>query len=162
MDSALPDTRSTAHLKLIPLDHARIPRYQTRGMPKHNLALNSRRGGRRPAARQSSLQELIGRRSVVPDGDRRHDPESGRIINQPQPTPIRDQDIVAVLILRHHVGWQERRFLSHEPIEGVLDGTMAGHQCGDLTEIVGSDARAVFDGEAGFQSPLRRRMPFTR
>jgi hypothetical protein len=46
VDSALPATTTAAHLSLPLRGRDRVPSHQTRGMPKHNLAVNSRRGGR--------------------------------------------------------------------------------------------------------------------
>ena len=71
-------------------------------MPEDDLAVLHRRGCRQPAPRQACFQQEIGCGTLIPDGDRRHHPESGRVINKPKPVATSDQDIVAEFVLRHH------------------------------------------------------------
>jgi hypothetical protein len=72
---------------------------------------------------------------MVPDGDRRHHTESGRVIDQPQSSWISDHDIVAEFILGKHVGERQRRTVSREPIEGVFDGPMSAHRLSEVDKV---------------------------
>ena len=59
--------------------------HQTCRMPQNHVTVHRRRGRRRPAALQPGGEQFVVRRSMIPDGDRRHHPESRRVVNQPQP-----------------------------------------------------------------------------
>lgn len=64
-----------------------------------------RRGGGVPAVGQSFVEEFVRGRAVIPDGDRRHDAESGQSENNPAILQGNEQ-VVAVLVLidELHVG----------------------------------------------------------
>jgi hypothetical protein len=72
-------------------------------MPKDFAAFDSSCGRRQPAALQTSFQQLVSRRHVIPDGDRRHHAESRYIVHQIETLEIFNEDIVAELVLRHDV-----------------------------------------------------------
>ena len=62
---------------------------------------------------------------MIPDGDRRHDPKSGRAVNQPGLARIRYENIVAELVLGDHSRGRKRRVVSDHPLERVLDRALA-------------------------------------
>ena len=78
------------------------PGRQAGCMSENQLSIDSCRGRGGPTAFEPCLQQLICRRPMIPDGDRRHHSESGRLVYQPKPALVWHEDIVAELILRYH------------------------------------------------------------
>lgn len=116
-------------------------------MPEDDLSLAHRRGGRCPAPRQACFQQLIDCRIMIPDGDRRHHPKSGGVVNQPEAAEVSDQDVVAEFVLRDHASGRKRRVVPCQPVDSVLDRAMARHGRGDPGEILRSETSAVLNGE---------------
>ena len=52
-------------------------------MAENNVSMDGRSGRGRPTALEPYCKQLIGRRPMIPDGDRRHHAKSGRVIDQP-------------------------------------------------------------------------------
>jgi hypothetical protein len=61
--------------------------------------------GRRglPPQRQPCTQKIVGRRLMVPHGDRRYGSQSGRAINQHQRRPPRHDQIMSEFILNNYL-----------------------------------------------------------
>ena len=120
-------------------------------MSQDHLSILHRRGRRRPAACEPRFQQFIGRRPMIPDGDRRHHAESRGVVNEPEPAGIGNEDVVAEFVLRDHSGGCKRRLVSAQPIDGVLHGAVARHGPGEPGEILRSKIGAVLDRERCFQ-----------
>ena len=58
---------------------------------------------------------------MIPDGDRRHDPESGRVVNKIQLVLVRHQNVMTEFILCDHVFDHEPRIMMEEPVQDVAD-----------------------------------------
>ena len=58
---------------------------------------------------------------MIPDGDRRHHAQSGRVVDQPKSAGISDQDVMAEFVLSHHAGGRKRRVVRRQPVDGMLD-----------------------------------------
>ena len=93
-------------------------------MSEDHFSIDSWGGGRGPTAFEPCLQQLICRRAMIPDGDRRHHSESGRVVYQPKPARVWHEDVVAELVLRHHSRRRDRRVVRGQPIDGMLDGAL--------------------------------------
>lgn len=70
-------------------------------MSQHPIPFAQRARLRTPPLRQPHLQHLVRFRFVIPDGDRRYFPLSGRAVNQPHPVAPRQHHVVRELVLRH-------------------------------------------------------------
>ena len=57
-------------------------------MSEDHFSIDSWGGGRGPTAFEPGRKQFIGRRPMIPDGDRRHHSESGRVVYQPKPTRV--------------------------------------------------------------------------
>ncbi len=84
---------------------------------------------------------------MIPDGDRRHYPESGGVVDQPKAAGIGNEDVVAEFVLSHHPGGRKGRPVRDQPVDGMFDGAVRGQSRGDSVEIIRSKPRAVLDGE---------------
>src|SRR5262249_16338939 len=88
-----------------------------------------RRRARRPAFVQAPPQELIGRRLVRPDGDRRQLPHSGDAEVQPAAAGFElDQEVVLELVHADHVDLGAGEAARFHPVEDAGDA----RKCGDL------------------------------
>jgi hypothetical protein len=100
------------------------PGRQAGCMSENQLSVDSCCGRWGPTAFEPCLQQLICRRPMIPDGDRRHHSESGRVVYQPKPAHVWHEDIVAELVLRHYSRRGDRRVVRGQPIDGMLDGAL--------------------------------------
>ena len=75
---------------------------------------------RLPAPGKTSLEQLAIRRLVTPDGDRRHRPESGSVVNEVA-TLEWDQYIMRVLVLRENRLYVHTRTLRPAPVQRALE-----------------------------------------
>src|SRR5437016_3538995 len=98
----------------------------TRGVAQNPIAtLQAARRGF-PAVRQSRVEQLAIRRLVTPDGDRRHGPQSGRVICQ-VPALEGNQHVVSVFVLGENTLDVDRRTLDTRPVEHALERGMCGN-----------------------------------
>ncbi len=98
----------------------------TRGVAQNPIAtLQAARCGF-PAARQARVEQLAIRRLVTPDGDRRHGPQSGRVIYQ-VPALEGNEHVVSVFVLSENTLDVDRRTLIAPPIEHALERGMRGN-----------------------------------
>src|SRR2546422_9569475 len=98
----------------------------TRGVAQNPIA--TLQAGRRgfPAARQPRVEQLAIRRLVTPDGDRRHGPQSGRVIYQ-VPALEGNEHVVSVFVLGENTLDVDRRTLGTPPTEHALERGMCGN-----------------------------------
>ncbi len=96
---------------------------------------------------------------MTPDGDRRHNPESGRVVDQPQVTRVCHESVVAELVLRDHTCRTQRWVMRCQPVDGMFDRALATQSGCDVCEIVSVEGGTVFDGNNRFHSALRDSSP---
>ena len=97
-------------------------------MSEDLVALPRCRWSRLPAAPQARLQELIGGRPMVPDGDRRHRPQSGRVVDDVNPVLPRDDHIVRELVLHDDIDGQPKA-------DDILERAMGADDRGQLGDL---------------------------
>ncbi len=76
-------------------------------MTQYLRAIFCSRGRRFPSAGYASVEQFVGGRLVIPDGDRRQSTESRGIVDKPDAAGMSDDDIVGVFVLNddiaHHL-----------------------------------------------------------
>jgi hypothetical protein len=87
---------------------------------------------RRPASRQTGIEQLLRRRFVIPHGDRRDRADSRGVENEHETLTPRHDDVVSVFVLRNDLANGAGRLLDAHPIEH-------GAEC---AEIAQSDTKA--------------------
>ena len=92
-------------------------RSEARGISEDHGSVACVGGCRSPAAFQTGLQQLARGGPMIPDGDRRHDTESRRIVDQEQAFPIWHHNIMAEFVLRDHVFNLEWWPMADYPVE---------------------------------------------
>src|SRR5262249_6111305 len=91
---------------------------------QNHIAIPGSRWRRPPPTAGRRGKHLAWLGPMMPNGDRRHDSESGRIVREPNVAAL-DQEVMAELIVRYHVVQRQRRPLAETPIQSVLDRAMA-------------------------------------
>jgi hypothetical protein len=80
---------------------------QTPGVTQDLGAIFGSRGRWFPSAGNASIEQFVGGRLVIPDGDRRQSTESRGIVNEPDTAGMSNDDIVGVFVLNddilHHL-----------------------------------------------------------
>jgi len=90
-----------------------------RGITEHPITTLQPAGRRFPTPRQPSLEQLAIGRFPIPDGDRRHRPQSCRVVDEIA-TFERNHDIVGVLVLRENRVDIHARDLLSAPVQDCL------------------------------------------
>ena len=120
-------------------------------IPQNSVASLETTGGGRPAPLHSGIEKLSIRGPVIPDGDRRHGPESGGIVDEVA-LPVRNQDIMRVLVLRQDCLDIERWLLAPTPVERALQGGLRGDSPGQRVPFGRPEARVVNQGDVAHRS----------
>jgi hypothetical protein len=85
-------------------------------------------GCRRPAGIEATLEQFVGRRLVVPDGDRRESTYSGDSKRNPFAFgPELDQKVVLELVQSDHVNGRMRSTRSLKPVEQIAQAAKMGN-----------------------------------
>jgi hypothetical protein len=58
---------------------------------------------------------------MIPDGDRRHAAQSGRVVNEEHAVPIRKDDVVGALVLNHDALDEARRLMGEPPTDDIFE-----------------------------------------
>jgi hypothetical protein len=72
---------------------------------------------------------------MIPDGDRRHDSESGGIVDQIKFLLVRHKDVMAEFVLCNHVLHSQLGLMARKPVQDMPDrvlGSQVGFQAGEL------------------------------
>jgi len=103
------------------------------------------RGGRRgrPAAGEARGEELVGVRSVIPDGDRRQTPESRRVVHE-EVLLEWHHDVVRVLVLHHH--GVNHPSGEQDPADHVLERVLGLEHGEEHLTLLGTEPDAVLQG----------------
>jgi hypothetical protein len=65
-----------------------------------DIAIHRSRSGRLPTAGHAGIEQLVSAGHVIPDGDRRHRAQSGRVVDEAEPVSIeRHEHVERVFIL---------------------------------------------------------------
>ncbi len=127
-----------------------------RGVPEYPLTLAQPRGRRLPAHLQTRVQELLGRRTVIPDGDRRHGSVSRDIVRQIQRSGERYEYVVRVLILRYDLFHTARGPVAAAPLQNLLERGVGADLGGEFTDLSIVELRSVRDRYSHVSDPLAR------
>src|SRR5437868_6241933 len=106
-----------------------------RGVPEYPLSLAQPRGRRLPAYLQPRVQELLGRRTVIPDGDRRHRSVSRDIVHQIQRSGERYEYVVRVLVLRYDLFHTARGPVADAPLQNLLERGVSADLGGEFSDL---------------------------
>jgi len=127
------------------------------GIAQYSVATLQTAGRRSPAPLQPSIQQLSIGRLVIPDGDRRHRPESGSVVDQ-VPIPVRDEDVVRVLVLSEDGLDSERWLAAPTPVEGPLKRGLASDCLTQRVALGCTKARQVNQGHVAHRPARNRRV----
>lgn len=87
------------------------------GVTEDAIALLESRRRRRPAARETAIEEIARRRLMIPHGDRRDRAHSRRVEHKDEPLAPRHDHIVGVFVLSDDLANGPRRLLCAQPLE---------------------------------------------
>src|SRR5262245_9965549 len=93
---------------------------QTRGVAEDAFAFLQFRSRRLPAVRNAAFEQFVRARAMIPDGDRRHDAESGEAEDKPA-IVIGNKQLVTELILRDEVELRQGYVVRLHPREDLLE-----------------------------------------
>ena len=119
--------------------------HQARGVSQDARAVAGARRRGRPAAFDARGEQLVGARGVVPDGDRRHAAQSGRVVDQEHRLRPADHHVVRVLVLHDHALDEPRRPQREAPPHDVLERPLASDDGLDRGESLGREGCPRFD-----------------
>ena len=118
------------------------------GITENDRSISCFRWSRLPASLQSSFKHLVRRRSMVPDGDRRHDSESGGIVHQIDVLIVVHDDVMAEFVLSHDVLHDHWRHLAREPVHDSPDGAMVSQNRLEAGECSGFELCSILDRDS--------------
>jgi len=100
-------------------------------MPKNLRAVfGSRRRGF-PPSRNTGVEQFVGGRLVIPDGDRRQSAESRNIVSEPNSAGMVNDDVMGVFILNDDVIDHLYRFLAKAPAHDIFQRFLRSKQSFD-------------------------------
>jgi hypothetical protein len=96
---------------------------RARSMPEYTIAPLKPGRSSRPACLEAGIKKFVRGRSVVPDGDRLHNAQSGGVINKDQRFAPRDYYVVSEFVLdndlRDDLGSQNTGGLALAPVQHI-------------------------------------------
>jgi len=113
------------------------------GRVPQNLVATLQPAGRwLPSPRQPRVKQLTIRRPMIPDGDRRHSPESGCVVNE-VPSLVRNENVMSVLVLGEDALHCQRWAKGASPVERSFERSLFRDGARQSIPQGGGEARIV-------------------